>query len=121
MIVIITIIIVVIIIIIIIIIIINRRIHEPSNAQWRSELRLEEESYGHCKINRGIFQGYHLRTYLIIRQDPQAGTMPRILCSDWQPERYCPLGIVCFVPALKFRRGPSGTPKFSFAKYFPLQ
>ena len=30
---------------------------------WRSELRLEVESYGHCQINCGIFQGDSARIF----------------------------------------------------------
>ena len=36
--------------------------------QCRSELRLEGESYGHCKINRGIFQGDSLSPLLFIKR-----------------------------------------------------
>ena len=47
--------------------------------------------------------------FIILWQAPRAGSMQRILCSDWLPgkmERYCPRGTARFVPANKI------SPKF---------
>ena len=62
----------------------------------------------------------------IIWQAPRAGKMKPIPRCDWlltragKMGRYCPLGIARFVPAITFRRSPSGCTKVFFRKIFSV-
>ena len=74
-----------------------------------------------------IHLSIHLSIYLsistfIIWQAPRAGKMNQIPRCDWLPkmERYCPLGIARFVPAITFCRSPSGCTKVFFRKIFSV-
>ena len=64
--------------------------------------------------------GSRLRTRIIIWQAPRAGSMQRILCSDWLPERArwsdtARLGLPVSFPQIKFRQSSSECTKVFFS------
>ena len=102
--------------------------NKTGNPEWAVSLHLARSG---SQSQRGIWfilparGACHIINWIIIWQAPRAGSMRRILCSDWLPERArwsdtARPGLPVSFPQIKFRQSSSECTKVFFRKTFSV-